>query len=159
MKSQQLILTKKKLLLTLSGLLALTVLAGCAPMMAGQVAEAGYNVAKTSLGGAFSSPEEKATAAGEDPRQLKLQSVLNSIDIGQDVAPIIESIGEGPKVKSGNANGFTCYEYAAVYSATESAVILSKGGKVVFYGKSTCVTEMQDANFKADGKYANTLPL
>src|SRR5690606_15998317 len=107
----------------------------------------------------FSSPEEKATAAGEDPRQLKLQAVLNAIDIGQDVAPIIESMGEGPKVKSGNANGFTCYEYAAVYSGTESAVILTKGDKVVFYGKSTCVAEMQDANFKADGKYANTLPL
>ncbi|HEY9279355.1 MAG TPA: hypothetical protein VIP51_04700 [Eoetvoesiella sp.] len=151
-------ITQKSFLVLIS-LLACGVISGCAPMMAGQVAEAGYNVAKTSLGGAFDSPADKATAAGQDPRQQKIQSVLNSVDIGQDIAPIIESMGEGPKVKSGNAYGFTCYEYSAVYSATESAVILAKNGKVVFYGKSNCVAEMQDANFKEGGKYANTSPL
>lgn len=154
MEPKYLTLLKMKPLLRCGSLLVAATLAGCAPMMAGQVAEAGYNVAKTSLGSAFTSPEEKATAAGDDPRQLKLRAVLNGIDIGQDVSPIIDSMGESPKVKSGNASGFTCYEYSAVYSGTESAVILAKGGKVVFYGKSTCVAEMQDDNFKSDGKYA-----
>ena len=123
--------------------------------MAGQVAEAGYNVAKTSLGGAFTTPEAKATAAGQDPRQVKIQAVLNDADIGQDVGEILSRIGEAPKLKSGNMHGFTCYEFPAVYSAEDAAVILSKENKVVFYGNSQCTVEMQDANFRGDGKFAD----
>jgi len=124
------------------------VLAGCTPMMAGQMAEASYNVAKTTLGGA------DASAVGADERQKRLQAILNGIDIGQDAQPILEAMGEPPKEKSGNTYGFTCYEYSAVYSATEAAVIMASDGKVVFYGNSRCTTEMQDANFKSNGKYA-----
>lgn len=134
-------------------LLAITIgatsgaLTGCAPMLSGQMAEAGYNAVKSSLGGA------DASSVGADERQKKLQAIFNSVDIGQEVAPILESMGEPPKEKSGNIYGFTCYEYSAVYSATEAAVIVSKNGKVVFYGNSRCSAEMQDANFKKDGKY------
>lgn len=120
---------------------------GCTPMIAGQVAQAGYNVAKNSLGGT------DAAAVGATERQKRLQAVLNGLDIGQDVKPELEAMGEPPKEKSGNAYGFTCYEYSSVYSATEAAVIMSKDGKVVFYGNSRCSIEMQDANFKKDGKY------
>lgn len=137
------------LVIAMSGT-TLAVLAGCTPMMAGQMAEAGYNVAKTSLGGASDS------ATGANQRQKQLQSILNSVDIGQEVKPILESMSEPPKEKSGNAYGFTCYEYSAVYSSTEAAVIMSKDGKVVFYGNSRCSTEMQDANFKKGGKYAES---
>lgn len=122
-------------------------LPGCTPMMAGQMAEAGYNVAKTTLGGS-----DASTAVAEE-RQKKLQAVLYSVDIGQDLKPILEAMGEPPKEKSGNTYGFTCYEYAAVYSATEAAVIMAHDGKVVFYGNSRCTAEMQDANFKSGGKY------
>ncbi|WP_353150694.1 hypothetical protein [Pollutimonas bauzanensis] len=125
----------------------LIVLVGCTPMLAGQMAEAGYNAAKSSLGGT----SDATTGASE--RQKLLQSTLNSVEIGQEVKPILELMGEPPKEKSGNADGFTCYEYASVYSATEAAVIMSKDGKVVFYGNSRCSVEMQDANFKKDGKY------
>lgn len=125
----------------------LVVLVGCTPMLAGQMAEAGYNAAKSSLGGTGDA------ASGATERQKQLQSTLNSVEIGQEVKPILELMGEPPKEKSGNAYGFTCYEYPFVYSATEAAVIMSKDGKVVFYGNSRCSVEMQDANFKKDGKY------
>lgn len=84
-----------------------------------------------------------------------VRTVMNSISIGQETAPIIASIGEPLKEKSGNLQGFTCYQYAAVYSATEDAVIVSKNGRVVFFGNSTCRVEMQGANFKDNGKYAS----
>ncbi|HUG59005.1 MAG TPA: hypothetical protein VL002_12285, partial [Candidimonas sp.] len=67
---------------------AFAVLAGCTPMLAGQMAEAGYNVAKTSLGGTSDS------ATGANQRQKQLQSILNSVDIGQEVKPILELMGE-----------------------------------------------------------------
>ncbi|GAB2891940.1 hypothetical protein GCM10027278_10190 [Paralcaligenes ginsengisoli] len=129
-------------------------LTGCAPMLAGQAAEAGYSAAKNSLGGVLGSSNDKKTALGEDARQQKLQSILNSIEVGQIVAPILDSMGEQPKEKSGNTYGYTCYEYPAVYSATDAAVIVAKNGKVVFFGNSRCVTEMQDQNFTGTGKYA-----
>lgn len=144
----------QKSIVAIISLLSFTLLAGCAPMVAGQVAEAGYNAAKTSLGGAFGATSDKATAAGEDPRQQKMQSVLNSVEVGQDATAIVGLMGEDPKLKSGNGYGFTCYEYSAVYSATDAAVILAKNGKVVFFGNSRCVSEMQDANFIQGGKYA-----
>lgn len=134
-----------KLLATIMGATGLTVLAGCAPLLTGPMAEAGYNMAKTSFGG--------ASSTGADERQKKLQSILNSVEIGQDVKPILEAMGEPPKEKSGNTYGFTCYQYASVYSSADAAVIMSKDGKVAFYGKSNCSDEMQDANFKKDGKY------
>ncbi len=132
--------------LTMCGLLA-GILAGCTPMLAGQMAEAGYKVAKTTLSGADGS------ASGADDRQKRLQSTLNSVDVGQDVAPILEQLGEPPKEKSGNTYGFTCYQYSAVYSDMEAAVIVAKDGKVAFFGNSRCSVEMQDGNFKKDGKY------
>ena len=140
------------LLAVVAGAIGITALSGCTPMMAGQMAEAGYNVAKTTLGGT------DATTAVADERQKKLQSVLYSVDIGQELKPILEAMGEQPKEKSGNTYGFTCYEYAAVYSATEAAVIMARDGKVVFYGNSRCIVEMQDANFKGGGKYMVTPP-
>ena len=130
------------------GTTGLGALSGCSPMMAGQMAEASYNVAKTTLGGADPS------AAGVDERQKRLQAILNSVDIGQDAQPILDAMGEPPKEKSGNTYGYTCYEYSAVYSTTEAAVIMASEGKVVFYGNSRCTVEMQDANFKGSGKYA-----
>ncbi|MEO6983916.1 MAG: hypothetical protein ABI155_01055 [Paralcaligenes sp.] len=126
-------------------------LVGCAPLLTGQVAEAGYNAAKSALG---SSDDGKKTAIGQDARQQKLQSVLNSVEVGQNVASILEKMGEPPKEKAGNDRGFICYEYPAVYSATDAAVIVAKDGKVVFFGSSRCVTEMQGANFIDKGKYA-----
>lgn len=123
---------------------ATAALGGCAAMTAGQLVQAGYDAAKTSL---TSAPGNPATA-------LHVRTVINSINVGQDTASIIASIGEPPKEKSGNQQGYTCYEYAAVYSATEDAVIVSKDGKVVFYGDSTCRAEMRDDNFRAGGKYA-----
>ncbi|MEO6958747.1 MAG: hypothetical protein ABI228_06005 [Burkholderiaceae bacterium] len=135
-----------KLLAVAVGAAGLVLAAGCTPLIAGQMAEAGYHAAKTTLGG------DTSTAA--DARQKKLQLALNSIEIGQEVKPILDSMGEPPQEKSGNTYGFICYEYAAVYSATDSAVIVAKEDKVVFYGNSRCNVEMQDANFKKDGKYA-----
>ncbi|HEU0230181.1 MAG TPA: hypothetical protein VFR20_06395 [Burkholderiaceae bacterium] len=119
-------------------------LSGCAAMTAGQLVQAGYDAAKTSL---TSAPGNQATA-------LHVRTIMNSINVGQDTASIIASIGEPPMEKSGNPQGYTCYEYAAVYSPTEDAVIVSKDGKVVFYGDSTCRVEMRDDNFRAGGKYA-----
>jgi len=124
------------------------ILSACSPMMAGQVAEAGYNVARTSLG-----VSQNPTTLGADERQKRLQAVLNSVEIGQDAKPIIDAMGEPPKEKSGNSSGFTCYEYPAVYSAEEAAVIVSTDSKIVFYGNSRCTVEMQSANFLEGGKY------
>lgn len=138
----------------LSLMLGGAVLTACTPMLAGQMAEAGYNVAKTTLGGA-----PTLSSLGADERQKKLQIVMNAVEVGQDVKPILEAMGEPPKEKSGNSYGFTCYEYAGVYSSTDSAVIVSTNGKVAFYGNSRCNVEMQDVNFKKDGKYfVSTLP-
>lgn len=131
-------------------------LAACSPMLAGQVAGAGYQAAKESLGGALGSSGQSSDAVAMPARQKKLQSVLNSVEVGQEVAPILERMEETPVQKSGNTHNFVCYEYAAVYSATESAVIVVNNGRVVFYGKSHCAVEMQDSNFKGDGKYAQT---
>ncbi len=128
----------------------LAVLAGCSPMMAGQVAEAGYNAARTTLG------VDPAASTAAVERQKRLQTVMNSIEIGQDVQPVLDQIGEPPKIKSGNAYGYTCYEFPSVYSAQEGAVIVAHAGKVVFYGSSQCNSEMQDANFRKDGKYTVT---
>lgn len=122
-------------------------LAGCSPMLAGQMAEAGYNVAKTSLG------QPDLSATGADERQRKLQAILNGVEVGQDMQPILEAMDEPPKEKSGNAYGYTCYEYSAVYSATESAVIMARNGKVAFFGNSRCSAEMKDVNFNEGGKY------
>ncbi|HWL27502.1 MAG TPA: hypothetical protein VNQ97_01210 [Burkholderiaceae bacterium] len=122
-------------------------LAGCSPMLAGQMAEAGYNVAKTSLG------QPDLSAKGADERQRKLQSILNQVEVGQDLQPILQSMEEPPKEKSGNAYGYTCYEYPAVYSSTESAVIMARNGKVAFFGNSRCNVEMKDVNFNEGGKY------
>src|SRR5690606_20874280 len=107
----------------------------------------GYTAAKNTLGvGDLSSREA-------EERQRRLQAIMNAIDIGQDVKPVLEQMGEPPKIKSGNAYGYTCYEYPSVYSAEEAAVIVAQQDKVVFYGSSRCSNEMQDANFRRDGKY------
>lgn len=143
-----------------TGIAGLALTAGCSPMLAGQMAEAGYHAAKTTLSGEPSPASTGQSAGGADERQKKLQLVLNSVDIGHEVKPILDSMGEPPKEKSGNTYGFVCYEYPAVYSATDAAVIVAKDDKVVFYGNSHCSVEMKDANFKKDGKYAlSALPL
>lgn len=118
-------------------------LQGCTAVTAGQLAQAGYDAAKTSL---------TNTAGGAEARQAR--SVVNSLSVGQDLAPVLDSIGMPPKEKSGNLQGYVCYQYAGVYSATEDAVIVAKDGKIVFFGSSTCRTEMLAANFNAGGKYA-----
>lgn len=118
-------------------------LQGCTAVTAGQLAQAGYDAAKTSL---------TNTAGGAEARQAR--AVVNSLSVGQDLAPVLESIGVPPKEKSGNLQGYVCYQYASVYSATEDAVIVAKDGKIVFFGSSTCRTEMLAANFNAGGKYA-----
>ena len=127
-------------------------------MLTGEMAAAGYNAAKGSLGGVLGSAEDKQTATGEDPRQQKIQSVLNKAEVGQSVQPIVDLIEEQPKEKSANAYGFTCYEYPAVYSGTEAAVIMAKNGRIVFFGNSRCATEMLASNFIDKGKYAEKAP-
>ncbi|MYN11743.1 hypothetical protein GSY71_01055 [Pusillimonas sp. TS35] len=126
---------------------ALVALGGCAPTMVGQVAQAGYDVARKTLG-------NDATAQAPDERQQKLRAIMNQVEIGQEIGPIVESMGEPPKEKSGNSQGYTCYEYASVYSATDAAVIVARDGKVVYYGNSRCTAEMQGVNFTSGGKYA-----
>lgn len=121
---------------------SLVVLQGCTAVTAGQLVQAGYDAAKTSLTGSSSAD------AG------RIRVVINSISVGQDVAPILASIGVPPKEKSGNLSGYVCYQYAAIYSATEDAVIVAKDNKVVFFGNSTCKSEMQAVNFASGGKYA-----
>ncbi|HEX7385721.1 MAG TPA: hypothetical protein VF285_00400 [Castellaniella sp.] len=118
-------------------------LTGCAAVGAGQLVQAGYDAAKTSLSAPMSSAQAQHA-----------REVMNSITVGQEAAPIVASMGVPPKEKSGNLQGFVCYQYAGVYSATEDAVIMVKDGKVVFYGSSTCKSEMQAINFAAGGKYA-----
>lgn len=119
------------------------VVSGCTAVAAGQLAQAGYDVAKTSISNSMGSADAKHA-----------REVLNALNVGQDVAPVLEQMAVPPKEKSGNLQGFVCYQYAGVYSATEDAVIVSKDGKVVFFGNSTCRAEMQAANFVAGGKYA-----
>lgn len=116
----------------------LSALAGCAPMLTGQMAEAGYNAALDKLGGG-----SDLSAVGADERQKRIQSVLNEAVIGQDAEPLVSAMGEAPKEKTANAQGYVCYEYAAVYSSAEAAVIVARQGKVVFYGNSRCNVEMQ----------------
>lgn len=128
--------------LAVSGMLA--VLPGCTAVSAGQLVQAGYDAAKTSL----SNPS--GGAAAEQAR-----AVMNSLSVGQDVTPVLAAMGAPPKEKSGNLQGYVCYQYAAVYSATEDAVIVAKDSRIVFFGNSTCKSEMQAANFVADGKYAH----
>lgn len=123
--------------------LSVGILAGCTALTAGQFVQAGYDAAKTSLSAPMSGAEAKHA-----------RSVMNSISVGQDVDPVVASMGVPPKEKSGNLQGFVCYQYAGVYSATEDAVIVAKGGKVVFFGSSTCKSEMQAVNFASGGKYA-----
>lgn len=136
-------------------LLSSASLAGCAaPLLGSSMAEAGYGVARGPLGSVFGSSSSPDTAQGRDARQVKLQSVLNTVQVGQDAKPILRAMGEAPKEKSGNPQGYTCYEFPAVYSATAAAVIVARDGKVVSFGNSRCVTEMQEANFRATGKYA-----
>lgn len=130
-------------------------LAGCAaPLLGSSVAGAGYGVAHGPLGSVFGSSASADTAQGRDARQRKLQGVLNAVQVGQDAAPVLKAMDEVPKEKSGNPQGYTCYEFPAVYSATAAAVIVVKDGKVAFFGNSHCVAEMQEANFRAGGKYA-----
>jgi len=116
-------------------------------MVAGQVAQAGYDVARKTLGA-------DGSAQAPDERQKKLRGIMNAVEVGQDIQPIIESMGEPPSEKSGNSQGYTCYEYAAVYSATDAAVLVAHNGKVAYYGNSRCTAEMQAANFTDGGKYA-----
>jgi len=134
--------------------LGLAALSGCAPMLTGQMAGAGYRAASSSLESVWGAPAAESADAQALARQKRMQAVLNSVDVGQDAPAIVQRMGEAPIQKSGNARGFTCYEYAAVYSATEAAVIVAKDGRVVFFGNSRCAAEMADANFRADGKYA-----
>ncbi|HLU00909.1 MAG TPA: hypothetical protein VKZ70_14345 [Burkholderiaceae bacterium] len=128
-------------------LLAMILTSACTPIVTGQMAEGGLSAAKTAFGAL--SP----TAAGTDERQLRIQNTLNEVDVGDEVAPTLEKIGEPPRQKSGNAKGYTCYEFPSVYSSSESAVLMAREGKVVFYGNSRCTEEMNDANFRAGGKY------
>ena len=113
-----------------------------------QMAEGGFNAAKSALGAL--SP----TSAGADERQKRIQAVLNDVNVGDDVQPILKEMGEPPREKSGNAQGYTCYEFPGVYSSTEAAVLMEQNGKVVFYGNSRCTEEMQPANFRSTGKYS-----
>lgn len=135
-------------LMSAIGLAALGFLGGCTPMVTGQMAEGGFNAAKSALGAL--SP----TAAGADERQKRMQATLNETDVGDDIQPVLEKMGEPPREKSGNAQGYTCYEFPSVYSATDAAVLMALNGKIVFYGNSRCTEEMDVANFRSGGKYA-----
>lgn len=126
----------------------LTLFSGCAPMVSGQMAEGGFNAAKSALGAL--SP----TAAGADERQKRMQAALIEVDVGDDIEPVLEKMGEPPREKSGNAQGYTCYEFPSVYSATDAAVLMSLNGKIVFYGNSRCTEEMAVDNFRSGGKYS-----
>lgn len=130
------------------GIAALSLIGGCTPMATGQMAEGGFNAAKTAFGAL--SP----TAAGADERQKRMQATLNDTDIGDDIQPLLEKMGEPPREKSGNAEGYTCYEFPSVYSATDAAVLMALDGKIVFYGNSRCTQEMDVANFRGGGKYS-----
>ena len=135
-------------LLAALGLAALGFAGGCAPMVTGQMAEGGFSAARSALGSL------NPTAAGADERQKRIQATLNEIDVGDDVRPVLEKIGEPPREKSGNAQGYTCYEFPGVYSTTDAAVLMALDGRIVFYGNSRCTEEMDVANFKDGGKYS-----
>ena len=135
-------------LLTVIGLAALGFSGGCTPIMTGQMAEGGFSAAKSALGG------WNPTATGADERQKRLQATLNETDVGDDIQPVLEKIDEPPREKSGNAQGYTCYEFPGVYSSTEAAVLVALDGKIIFYGNSRCTEEMDAANFKDGGKYS-----
>ncbi len=139
--------------LVILGLTALGFLSGCAPMGTGQMAEGGFNAAKSALSAL--SP----TAAGADERQKRMQATLNDADVGDDIQPLLDKMGEPPREKSGNSMGYTCYEYPSVYSATDAAVLMSFNGKVVFYGNSRCTEEMDADNFRSGGKYSTNSSL
>lgn len=138
---------------TLAGLLTAIGLAtlsfgGCTPIVTGQMAEGGFSAARSALGNL--SP----TAAGADERQKRIQATLNAIDVGDDIQPVLEKIDEPPREKSGNAQGYTCYEFPSIYSATDAAVLMALDGKILFYGNSRCTEEMDVANFRDGGKYS-----
>lgn len=137
-------------LYTVVGLAALGLAGGCTPMVAGQMAEGGYSAAKSALGAL------NPTATGGDERQKRIQATLNGVNVGDEILPVLEKIGEPPREKSGNAQGYTCYEFPSVYSSTEAAVLMSLEGRIVFYGNSRCTEEMNVANFRAGGKYATS---
>lgn len=118
-------------------------------MVTGGMAEGGFNAAKTALGAL--SP----TTAGADERQKRIQATLIDIDVGDDIEPVLQRMGEAPREKSGNAQGYTCYEFPSVYSATDAAVLMALHGKIVFYGNSRCTEEMDVANFRGGGKYTS----
>lgn len=130
------------------GLATLGLVGACTPMVTGQMAEGGFNAARSALGAL--SP----TAAGADDRQRRMQAALIETDVGDDVGPILKKMGEPPREKSGNAQGYTCYEFPSVYSATDAAVLMALDGKIVFYGNSRCTEEMAVENFRAGGKYS-----
>ena len=142
--------TTRSRLVTVLGLATLGLVGECTPMVTGQMAEGGFSAAKTALGAL--SP----TAAGADDRQRRMQAALNETDVGDDIAPVLEKMGEPPREKSGNAQGYTCYEFPSVYSATDAAVLMALDGKIVFYGNSRCTEEMNVANFRGTGKYSST---
>lgn len=135
-------------LLTAMGLATLSLFGGCTPIVAGQMAEGGYTAAKSAFGAL------NPTTAGADERQKRIQAVLNEINVGDDILPVLEKIGEPPREKSGNSQGYTCYEFPGVYSAAEAAVLMALDGKIVFYGNSRCAAEMDVENFRGSGRYA-----
>lgn len=117
-------------------------------MVTGQMAEGSFSAAKSALGSL------NPTTTGTDERQKRLQATLNKIDVGDAVLPVLAEINEPPREKSGNSQGYTCYEFASVYSATEAAVLMAHNGNIIFYGNSRCTKEMDVANFQEDGKYS-----
>lgn len=121
-------------------------------MLSGQMAEGGFNVAKSAIGSL--SP----TTAGADERQKRMQATLNEIEVGDDIGPVLNELEDPPREKSGNAQGYTCYEFPNVYSATDAAVLMTLKGKIVFYGNSRCTEEMDMANFRSGGKYSARSP-
>lgn len=129
-------------LYTAVGIATLTLAGGCTPMVTGQMAEGGFSAAKSALGAL--SP----TTAGADERQKRMQATLNEIDVGDDIQPVLDKLGEPPREKSGNSQGYTCYEFPSVYSATEAAVLVALNGKIVFYGNSRCAEQMNAGKFK-----------
>lgn len=130
----------------LVALATLGLLSACAPIT-GQMAEGGYSAAKSALGAL------NPTATGTDERQRAIQATLNGVNVGDEIVPVLEKIGEPPRVKSGNAQGYTCYEFPSVYSSTEAAVLMSHDRRIVFYGNSRCTEEMAVENFSSGGKY------
>ena len=127
---------------------ALSLFGGCTPMVTGQMAEGGFSAAKSALGAL--SP----TTAGADERQKRIQAALNDIEVGDDIKPVLDKLGEPPREKSGNSQGYTCYEFPSVYSATEAAILVAHNGKIVFYGNSRCSEKMNEKKFKdgSDGQ-------